>query len=257
MSEWRKMKDWINISKGLSPVSSSSLSASSVTPVGTWRQPWPVSRPWKIHQALLFPSRSPRSSPASPTPGTTCIFFSYFKWFAHLLILSLQRFNWIIFLQISHGGRLNPEKSHFTKKKSHLLNNLAVVAPVEVWDTLDEENSENFRSKPPGPRPIEECLTDSMSWRGNLVELVLCVLLGHPNSKIANSMKLVTFAFFSSQYHVFELKNIRGNLIAPNSNRWSLSNENAMSQEDNRKIISLFGQEKSIFLHPWMLKDLI
>ena len=86
--------------------------------------------------------------------------------------------------------------------------------------------------------------------RGILVELVLCVLLGHPNSKIANSMKLVTFAFFSSQYHVFELKNIRGNLIAPNSNRWSLSNENAMSQEDNRKIISLFGQEKSIFLHP-------
>ena len=69
--------------------------------------------------------------------------------------------------------------------------------------------------------------------RGNLVELVLCVLLGHPNSKIANSMKLVTFAFFSSQYHVFESKNIRGNLIAPNSNRWSLSNENAMSQEDN------------------------
>ena len=53
--------------------------------------------------------------------------------------------------------------------------------------------------------------------RGNLVELVLCVLLGHPNSKIANSMKLVTFAFFSSQYHVFELKNIRGNLIAPNN----------------------------------------
>ena len=87
-------------------------------------------------------------------------------------------------------------------------------------------------------------------YRGILVELVLCVLLGHPNSKIANSMKLVTFAFFSSQYHVFELKNIRGNLIAPNSNRWSLSNENAMSQEDNRKIISLFGQEKSIFLHP-------
>ena len=69
--------------------------------------------------------------------------------------------------------------------------------------------------------------------RGILVELVLCVLLGHPNSKIANSMKLVTFAFFSSQYHVFELKNIRGNLIAPNSNRWSLSNENAMSKEDN------------------------
>ena len=30
-------------------------------------------------------------------------------------------------------------------------------------------------------------------------------------------MKLVTFAFFSSQYHVFELKNIRGNLIAPNN----------------------------------------
>ena len=77
---------------------------------------------------------------------------------------------------------------------------------------------------------------------GILVELVLCVLLGHLNSKIANSMKLVTFAFFSSQYHVFELKNIRGNLIAPNSNRWSLSNENAMSQEDNRKIISLFRQ---------------
>ena len=98
--------------------------------------------------------------------------------------------------------------------------------------------------------------TTCMCW-GILVELVLCVLLGHPNSKIANSMKLVTFAFFSSQYHVFELKNIRGNLIAPNSNRWSLSNENAMSQEDNRKIISLFGQEKSIFLHPWMLKDLI
>ena len=88
-----------------------------------------------------------------------------------------------------------------------------------------------------------------ISW-GILVELVLFVLLGHPNSKIANSMKLVTFAFFSSQYHVFELKNIRGNLIAPNSNRWSLSNKNAMSQEDNRKIISLFGQEKSIFLHP-------
>ena len=88
------------------------------------------------------------------------------------------------------------------------------------------------------------------NYRGILVELVLCVLLGHPNSKIANSKKLVTFAFFSSQYHVFELKNIRGNLIAPNSNRWSLSNENAMSQEDNRKIISLFGQEKSIFLHP-------
>ena len=54
-------------------------------------------------------------------------------------------------------------------------------------------------------------------FRGILVELVLCVLLGHPNSKIANSMKLVTFAFFSSQYHVFELKNIRGNLIAPNN----------------------------------------
>ena len=67
--------------------------------------------------------------------------------------------------------------------------------------------------------------------------------MGHPNSKIANSMKLVTFAFFSSQYHVFELKNIRGNLIAPNSNRWSLSNENAMFQEDYRTIIS---QEKSI-----------
>ena len=62
-------------------------------------------------------------------------------------------------------------------------------------------------------------------------------------SKIANLMKLVNFAFFSSQYHVFELKNIRGNLIAPYSIRWSLSNENAMSQEDNRKTISLFGQE--------------
>ena len=98
------------------------------------------------------------------------------------------------------------------------------------------------------------------SWgenRGNNVDLVLCVLLGHQNSKIANSMKLVNFALFSSQYHVFELKNIRGNLIAPNSNRWSLSNKIAMSQEDNRKIISLFGQEKSIFLHPWMLKDLM
>ena len=93
--------------------------------------------------------------------------------------------------------------------------------------------------------------------RGNNVKLVLCVLLGHQNSKIANSMKLVNFALFSSQYHVFELKNIRGNLIAPNSNRWSLSNKIAMSQEDNRKIISLFGQEKSIFLHPWMLKDLM
>ena len=58
-------------------------------------------------------------------------------------------------------------------------------------------------------------------------------------------MKLVTFAFFSSQYHVFELKNIRGNLIAPNSNRWSLSNENAMSQEDNRKInISVLVKKK-------------
>ena len=57
------------------------------------------------------------------------------------------------------------------------------------------------------------------------VDLVLCVLLGHQNSKIANSMKLVNFALFSSQYHVFELKNIRGNLIAPNSNRWSLSNK--------------------------------
>ena len=156
------MKERINISKRLSPVSSSSLSASSATPVGTWRQPWPASRPWKIHQALWFPSRSPRSSPASQTPDTICIFFSYFQWFAHLLVLGLQRFNWIIFLQISHGGRLNPEKSHFTKKKSHMLNNLAVVAPVEVWDTLDEENSENFRSKPPGPRPIEECLKDSM-----------------------------------------------------------------------------------------------
>ena len=87
-------------------------------------------------------------------------------------------------------------------------------------------------------------------FRGNNVDLVLCVLLGHQNSKIANSMKLVNFALFSSQYHVFELKNIRGNLIAPNSNRWSLSNKIAMSQEDNRKIISLFGQEKSIFLHP-------
>ena len=61
-------------------------------------------------------------------------------------------------------------------------------------------------------------------YRGNLVELVLCVLLGHPNSKIANSMKLVFFAFFSSQYRVFELKNISGNLIAPNSSRWSLLN---------------------------------
>ena len=89
-----------------------------------------------------------------------------------------------------------------------------------------------------------------ISYRGNNVDLVLCVLLGHQNSKIANSMKLVNFALFSSQYHVFELKNIRGNLIAPNSNRWSLSNKIAMSQEDNRKIISLFGQEKSIFLHP-------
>ena len=90
----------------------------------------------------------------------------------------------------------------------------------------------------------------NFSNRGNNVDLVLCVLLGHQNSKIANSMKLVNFALFSSQYHVFELKNIRGNLIAPNSNRWSLSNKIAMSQEDNRKIISLFGQEKSIFLHP-------
>ena len=31
---------------------------------------------------------------------------------------------------------------------------------------------------------------------GNNVDLVLCVLLGHPNSKNENSMKLVTFAFF-------------------------------------------------------------
>ena len=53
---------------------------------------------------------------------------------------------------------------------------------------------------------------------GIFVDLVLCVLLGHQNSKIANSMKLVNFAFFSSQYHIFELKNIRGNLIAHNSN---------------------------------------
>ena len=101
----------------------------------------------------------------------------------------------------------------------------------------------------------QSCLKTCL--RGNNVDLVLCVLLGHQNSKIANSMKLVNFALFSSQYHVFELKNIRGNLIAPNSNRWSLSNKIAMSQEDNRKIISLFGQEKSIFLHPWMLKDLM
>ena len=113
------------------------------------------------------------------------------------------------------------------------------------------------------PREIKYFLSDilitdraTMQW-GNNVDLVLCVLLGHQNSKIANSMKLVNFALFSSQYHVFELKNIRGNLIAPNSNRWSLSNKIAMSQEDNRKIISLFGQEKSIFLHPWMLKDLM
>ena len=71
--------------------------------------------------------------------------------------------------------------------------------------------------------------------------------LGTSNSKIANSMKLVNFAFFSSQYHVFELKNIRGNLIAPNSNRLSLSNENAMSQENYRKIISLFGKKNKYF----------
>ena len=88
------------------------------------------------------------------------------------------------------------------------------------------------------------------SYRGIFVELVLCVLLEHPNSKIANSMKWVNFAFFPSRYHVFKLKNMRGNLIAPNSNRWSLSNENTMSQEDYRNIISFFGQEKSIFLHP-------
>ena len=53
------------------------------------------------------------------------------------------------------------------------------------------------------PRQIQRCGT---TWyRGILVELVLCVLLGHPKSKIANWMKLVTFAFFSSQYHVSEL----------------------------------------------------
>ena len=92
--------------------------------------------------------------------------------------------------------------------------------------------------------------TELRHFRGNNVDLVLCVLLGHQNSKIANSMKLVNFALFSSQYHVFELKNIRGNLIAPNSNRWSLSNKIAMSQEDNRKIISLFGQEKKYFSSP-------
>ena len=101
-----------------------------------------------------------------------------------------------------------------------------------------------------GARPIRLSATCARMFRGIFVDLVLCVLLGHQNSKIANSMKLVNFALFSSQYHVFELKNIRGNLIAPNSNRWSLSNKIAMSQEDNRKIISLFGQEKSIFLHP-------
>ena len=38
--------------------------------------------------------------------------------------------------------------------------------------------------------------------------------MGHTNFKIVNSMKLVNFVFFSSLYHVFELKNIKGNLIA-------------------------------------------
>ena len=103
---------------------------------------------------------------------------------------------------------------------------------------------------------LPRALYDKNIW-GILVKLVIWVIPGHPNSKIANLMKLVNFAFFSSQYHVFELKNIRGNLIAPNSNRWSLSNKIAMSQEDNRRIISLFGQEKSIFLHPSMLKGLM
>ena len=40
--------------------------------------------------------------------------------------------------------------------------------------------------------------------------------MGHPRtskSKIANLMKLVNFAFFSSQGNIFELKNVKGNLI--------------------------------------------
>ena len=49
---------------------------------------------------------------------------------------------------------------------------------------------------------------------GILEELVIYVLMGHPNFKIVNSMKLVNFVFVSSLYHVFELKNIEGNLIA-------------------------------------------
>jgi len=65
-----------------------------------------------------------------------------------------------------------------------------------------------YQSRPP-----------SFLQRTIIVELVICVLLEHPNSKIANSMKLVNFAFFSFQNHVLELKNIKGNLIALNSNQ--------------------------------------
>ena len=68
-----------------------------------------------------------------------------------------------------------------------------------------------YQSRPPSP--------PSFLQRTIIVELVICVLLEHPNSKIANSMKLVNFAFFSFQNHVLELKNIKGNLIALNSNQ--------------------------------------
>ena len=63
--------------------------------------------------------------------------------------------------------------------------------------------------------------------------------MGHPRtskSKIANLMKLVNFAFFSSQGNIFELKNVKGNLIAPNSNRWCLFKENPLFQDDQRRL---------------------
>ena len=77
---------------------------------------------------------------------------------------------------------------------------------------------------------------NQVSKRGIFVKFVIWVIPEHPNSKIANSMKSVNYAFFSSQGNIFELKNVKANLIAPNSNKWCLFKENPLSRDDRKRL---------------------
>ena len=63
--------------------------------------------------------------------------------------------------------------------------------------------------------------------------------------------------FFSSQSNTFELKNVKGNLIAPNSNRWCLFKANPLSRDDRRRLKYYFFVKKTTFFFAQTWYDLV